>query len=414
MVDGDGRSGRERVLCHMTSNHLKPASTAITAGRDSERIVARTRALGVERLAVDVHGRRQPARHVAATGPVLRPLRQPDRAFVRGSDRRTRRRRGRDGVRVRHGCDRHDRARRSVRRAPTSWRRASSTPARWRSCRVTAPGSASRRRSSTARAPARSPRPCTRGARRSCSPRHRRTRGSNCATSTRSARSPARSRSSTRRSPRRSASSRWRTASTSCCTRRRRASPATTTPRSGSSPASATCSTRSGCTACCTARRRHRSTPSTHCAASARSRCAPRTRRPPRSDWRSGSNSIRRCRPCTTPGLASHPQHDLAKRQMRQFGTVLAFDLAGGQDGRAPAVRHDAVGALRDVARRARDVGLPSDDDHPRQPHRPRSRRSPASPRAWCGCRSASKIPTTWSPTSSKPSRVSDTAVGGV
>jgi cystathionine beta-lyase/cystathionine gamma-synthase len=32
------------------------------------------------------------------------------------------------------------------------------------------------------------------------------------------------------------------------------------------------------------------------------------------------------------PGLASHPQHDLAKRQMRQFGTVLAFELAGGQE----------------------------------------------------------------------------------
>jgi len=30
------------------------------------------------------------------------------------------------------------------------------------------------------------------------------------------------------------------------------------------------------------------------------------------------------------PGLSSHPQHDLAKRQMRQFGTVLAIDLAGG------------------------------------------------------------------------------------
>ena len=30
------------------------------------------------------------------------------------------------------------------------------------------------------------------------------------------------------------------------------------------------------------------------------------------------------------PGLASHPQHDLAKRQMRQFGTVLSFDLKGG------------------------------------------------------------------------------------
>ena len=32
------------------------------------------------------------------------------------------------------------------------------------------------------------------------------------------------------------------------------------------------------------------------------------------------------------PGLASHPQHDLAKRQMRQFGTVLAFDLAGDRE----------------------------------------------------------------------------------
>ncbi len=30
------------------------------------------------------------------------------------------------------------------------------------------------------------------------------------------------------------------------------------------------------------------------------------------------------------PGLSSHPQHDLASRQMRHFGTVLAIDLAGG------------------------------------------------------------------------------------
>jgi cystathionine beta-lyase/cystathionine gamma-synthase len=30
------------------------------------------------------------------------------------------------------------------------------------------------------------------------------------------------------------------------------------------------------------------------------------------------------------PGLATHPQHDLAKRQMRQFGTVFAIELAGG------------------------------------------------------------------------------------
>ena len=31
------------------------------------------------------------------------------------------------------------------------------------------------------------------------------------------------------------------------------------------------------------------------------------------------------------PGLDSHPQHNLATRQMRQFGTVLAFEFAGGQ-----------------------------------------------------------------------------------
>ncbi len=30
------------------------------------------------------------------------------------------------------------------------------------------------------------------------------------------------------------------------------------------------------------------------------------------------------------PGLHTHPQHDLAKRQMRHFGTVLAIELAGG------------------------------------------------------------------------------------
>jgi cystathionine gamma-synthase len=29
------------------------------------------------------------------------------------------------------------------------------------------------------------------------------------------------------------------------------------------------------------------------------------------------------------PGLASHPQHDLAQRQMRQFGGMLSFELKG-------------------------------------------------------------------------------------
>ena len=32
------------------------------------------------------------------------------------------------------------------------------------------------------------------------------------------------------------------------------------------------------------------------------------------------------------PGLASHPQHDLAKRQMDGFGGMIAFELAGGYE----------------------------------------------------------------------------------
>jgi len=31
------------------------------------------------------------------------------------------------------------------------------------------------------------------------------------------------------------------------------------------------------------------------------------------------------------PGLPSHPQHDLAKRQMRAFGGMLSFELRGGE-----------------------------------------------------------------------------------
>jgi O-succinylhomoserine sulfhydrylase len=42
------------------------------------------------------------------------------------------------------------------------------------------------------------------------------------------------------------------------------------------------------------------------------------------------------------PGLASHPQHDLARRQMQGFGSVLSFELDGGQ----PAA-HRFLDALR-------------------------------------------------------------------
>lgn len=53
------------------------------------------------------------------------------------------------------------------------------------------------------------------------------------------------------------------------------------------------------------------------------------------------------------PGLSSHPQHDLAKRQMRQFGTVLAFELAGGK-----RAAEDMLDRL-ELARRATSLGGP-------------------------------------------------------
>ena len=51
------------------------------------------------------------------------------------------------------------------------------------------------------------------------------------------------------------------------------------------------------------------------------------------------------------PGLESHPQHDLARRQMQGFGGVLSFALVGGFD----AVRH-LLGSLR-LAHRAASLG---------------------------------------------------------
>ncbi|HJR25705.1 MAG TPA: PLP-dependent transferase, partial [Acidimicrobiales bacterium] len=38
------------------------------------------------------------------------------------------------------------------------------------------------------------------------------------------------------------------------------------------------------------------------------------------------------------PYLPSHPQHDLAKRQMRNGGTVVTFEVAGGADAAIRAI----------------------------------------------------------------------------
>ena len=51
------------------------------------------------------------------------------------------------------------------------------------------------------------------------------------------------------------------------------------------------------------------------------------------------------------PGLASHPQHDIARRVMRGFGSVVSFDVRGGA---APA---DAVCAALGIVRSATSLG---------------------------------------------------------
>ena len=46
------------------------------------------------------------------------------------------------------------------------------------------------------------------------------------------------------------------------------------------------------------------------------------------ADWLADQDKIVRVR---YPGRADHPQHDLAKRQMRGFGSLVAFEVAGGK-----------------------------------------------------------------------------------
>ncbi|WPZ36056.1 O-succinylhomoserine sulfhydrylase [Thalassobaculum sp. OXR-137] len=46
------------------------------------------------------------------------------------------------------------------------------------------------------------------------------------------------------------------------------------------------------------------------------------------ADWLAAQEKIVRVR---YPGRADHPQHDLAKRQMRGFGSLVAFEVAGGK-----------------------------------------------------------------------------------
>ena len=414
MVDGDGRPGRQRVLCHMTSNPLKPASTAITAGRGASGSSLAPAAVGVERVGVDVHGRRQPSaprRCAPASSTGATPTRRCARSRRRSPSSRVPRRRWRSrsgmGAIASRPCSR------CARRATTS------SPPRQLYAGTLAflQGPCARFGIETTLVDGTQP-------------------GAFAA-----AVQPGRTTLVLAETPSNPRLELCDLDEIGAITGPFTVVDSTFATPLGQQPLAhgvdlvlhsatkgiaghndATLGVVAGerelleaiwSTACCTARRRHRSTPSTPCAACARWRCAPPTRRPPPSGWPSGSSSIPRVSAVHYPGLASHPQHDLAKRQMRQFGTVLAFDLAGGQRGGAAPVRHDAVGALRDVARRTRDAGVPPDDDHPCQPHARGAAELRASRQGLVRMSVGLEDPTTSSPTSSArwPStRVSPTA----
>ena len=87
---------------------------------------------------------------------------------------------------------------------------------------------------------------------------------------------------------------------------------------------------------------RARSTPGSSCAGSRRWRCGcastARTRAPIAA-WLDEHPAVERVR---YPGLPEHPQHELAARQMDDFGGMVSFELAGSEADARAVVRGDA------------------------------------------------------------------------
>ncbi len=90
------------------------------------------------------------------------------------------------------------------------------------------------------------------------------------------------------------------------------------------------------------------------------------------------------------PGLPSHPQYELARRQMSAGGTVVACDIAGDKDA---CFRFLDALRLVDISNNLGDakslVTHPATTTHSRL--KPEERRPSASATRWCGCRPASK-----------------------
>ena len=113
---------------------------------------------------------------------------------------------------------------------------------------------------------------------------------------------------------------------------------------------------------------------------------------------RAGSSHGREIASVLYPGLPSHPQHALARRQMSGFGGMVSFAFRPGRGvlARAGEFLRGAAGVhLRGVAGRRRIAGrAPRDHDRTHRSRRSAAGRS-ASTTAWCACPSASSTSTT-------------------
>ena len=112
----------------------------------------------------------------------------------------------------------------------------------------------------------------------------------------------------------------------------------------------------------------------------------------------------RRSSRCSTPGSPSSRWHERATRYTggRGYGSVPAFVIKGGKEAGPEVRRGPRAAQPRGQHRRRAQPRHPPGEHHPLPAHRGRAGRRPASSRAWCACRSASRRSTTSSPTSSK------------
>ena len=117
-----------------------------------------------------------------------------------------------------------------------------------------------------------------------------------------------------------------RSAPTPSSTRRRSTSAATATRSAASSPRTTTRSPSSS-TSCRSrsARCRARSTPGSSCAGSRRSPCGCASTARTHAGSPSSSTATTPSSACSTPGSPSHPGHDVARAQMRDFGGMVSF-----------------------------------------------------------------------------------------